>query len=34
MLDDLKTFLKEQRSKIGAARGLADVQVIIDVDPV
>lgn len=33
MLDTVKRFLKEQRAKLTAQKGMADVQVIIDVDP-
>ncbi len=34
VLDSLKAFLKEQRGRMSAIKGLGDVQVVIDVDPV
>jgi primosomal protein N' (replication factor Y) len=34
VLDGLKIFLKDQRAKMSGIRGLSDVQVVIDVDPV
>ena len=34
VLDTVKAFLKEQRGKMSALKGLGDVQVVIDVDPV
>ncbi len=34
VLEGVKAFLKEQRGKIASVKGLKDVQIVIDVDPV